>query len=150
MPDWPAFDDSAEALARLAAHYRLIIVSNVHRGFAASNQRLGGDFAAIITAEQVGAYKPADNHFRALDTTLADLGIPRSACCTSLRGCSTTMGPRTARARLGVDQPSRASTRVGRHAQADGAVRYGLEFASMADFADAVNAAFAGDSTPGR
>ncbi len=47
VPDWPAFPDSADALARLARHYQLIILSNVHRdGFAASNQRLRGDFAA--------------------------------------------------------------------------------------------------------
>jgi putative hydrolase of the HAD superfamily len=79
VPDWPAFPDSADALARLARHYQLIIVSNVHRdGFAASNQRLHGDFAAVITAEDVGAYKPAENHFRALDTTLAGLGVDRT------------------------------------------------------------------------
>ena len=54
VPDWPAFPDSAEALARLAQHYELIILSNVHRaGFAGSNQWLHGDFAAIITAEDV-------------------------------------------------------------------------------------------------
>ncbi|WP_137121203.1 HAD-IA family hydrolase [Segeticoccus rhizosphaerae] len=76
VPDWPAFPDSAEALARLEQHYQLIILSNVHRaGFVASNQRLYGSFAAIITAEDVGAYKPADNHFNALRTTLADLDI---------------------------------------------------------------------------
>ena len=76
VPDWPAFPDSADALARLARHYQLIIVSNVHRaGFAGSNQHLHGDFAAIITAEDVGAYKPAENHFRALDATLAELGV---------------------------------------------------------------------------
>jgi 2-haloacid dehalogenase len=41
VPDWPAFPDSSAALAALAQHYRLIIVSNVHRaGFAASNSRL--------------------------------------------------------------------------------------------------------------
>ena len=51
----------------------------MHRaGFAASNQRLHGDFAAIITAEDVGAYKPAENHFRILDTTLAELGVDRT------------------------------------------------------------------------
>jgi 2-haloacid dehalogenase len=51
----------------------------VHRdGFAASNQRLHGDFAAIITAEDVGAYQPANNHFRALDSTLAGLGVDRT------------------------------------------------------------------------
>ena len=79
VPDWPAFGDSADALARLARHYKLIIVSNVHRdGFAGSNRQLRGDFAAIITAEDVGGYKPANNHFRALYATLTDLGIDRS------------------------------------------------------------------------
>src|SRR5262249_48592339 len=49
VPDWPAFPDSPDALARLRRHYQLIIVSNVHRaGFAGSNARLRGDFAAII------------------------------------------------------------------------------------------------------
>ena len=62
-----------------ANRYRLIILSNVHRdGFAGSNRRLRGDFAAIITAEDVGAYKPAENHFRALDRTLDELGVERS------------------------------------------------------------------------
>ena len=78
VPDWPAFPDSAQALARLAQRYRLIIVSNVHRaGFAGSNLRLRGDFAAVITAEDVGAYKPAENHFRALDRALSAWGVPR-------------------------------------------------------------------------
>jgi FMN phosphatase YigB (HAD superfamily) len=79
VPDWPAFPDSADALSSLARHYQLIIVSNVHRdGFAASNRRLEGDFAAVITAEDVGSYKPSENHFRALDRTLGELGIDRS------------------------------------------------------------------------
>ena len=46
-------------------------------GFAGSNQRLHGDFAAVITAEDVGAYKPAENHFRALDSALPELGVER-------------------------------------------------------------------------
>jgi 2-haloacid dehalogenase len=78
VPDWPAFPDSAEALQRLATRYRLIILSNVHReGFAGSNRRLGVEFDAIITAEDVGAYKPALNHFRRLDAVLDELQVPR-------------------------------------------------------------------------
>ena len=78
VPDWPAFPDSAPALAALARHYQLFVVSNVHRaGFAASNRRLRGRFAAVITAEDVRAYKPADNHFRALLGTIDDLGLAR-------------------------------------------------------------------------
>jgi 2-haloacid dehalogenase len=78
VPDWPAFGDSPGALASLATHYQLLVVSNVHRaGFAASKRRLRGRFVAVITAEDVGAYKPAANHFRALLGTLDDLGIAR-------------------------------------------------------------------------
>jgi 2-haloacid dehalogenase len=78
VPDWPAFDDSAEALALLAEDYKLIILSNVHRaGFAGSNNRLGVEFDRIITAEDVKAYKPAPNHFEALDEALEEMGVPR-------------------------------------------------------------------------
>jgi 2-haloacid dehalogenase len=78
VPSWPAFPDSPDALASLAKEYKLIILSNVHReGFAGSNPRLGVTFDKIITAEDVGAYKPAANHFEALDTALAELNVTR-------------------------------------------------------------------------
>jgi len=78
VPDWPAFADSAAALTSLARDYRLIILSNVHRdGFAGSNVRLAVEFDKIITAQDVKAYKPAPNHFEALDRALAELGVPR-------------------------------------------------------------------------
>jgi 2-haloacid dehalogenase len=77
VPDWPAFDDSAEALASLARDYKLIILSNVHRaGFAGSNKRLGVEFDRIITAEDVKAYKPAPNHFDALHEALKEMSVP--------------------------------------------------------------------------
>ena len=56
-----------EALQRLASRYRLVIVSNVDRvSFAASNEHLGVAFDLIITAEDVGSYKPAPGHFESL------------------------------------------------------------------------------------
>ncbi len=77
VPDWPAFADSAASLAALAGRYKLIIVSNVDRaGFAASNERLGVTFDRVITAQDVGSYKPAPGHFDALDAAVTDLGIP--------------------------------------------------------------------------
>lgn len=76
--DWPAFPDSALALARLKDHFRLIIVSNVDRAsFAASNRRLGVTFDRIITAEEVGAYKPRPPHFEALFRSLPEMGLDR-------------------------------------------------------------------------
>jgi putative hydrolase of the HAD superfamily len=144
VPDWPAFGDSADALARLARHYRLIIVSNVHRdGFAGSNRQLRGDFAAIITAEDVGGYKPAENHFRALDATLTELGVPRTAL---LHTAQSLFHDHVAAKREGLpsvwinrrhDQPGWGAT-----PQPSGDWSYDLEFPSMAAFADAVDHAF--------
>jgi putative hydrolase of the HAD superfamily len=76
--DWPAFPDSTSALNRLGDQFRLIIVSNVDRAsFAASNRRLGIIFDKIITAEDVGAYKPRPAHFEALFKSLPEMGLDR-------------------------------------------------------------------------
>ena len=78
VADWPAFPDSAEALAYLKRHYKLVIVSNVDRAsFAHSNAKLGVDFDLIITAEDVGSYKPAPAHFERAIAELAKLGVPK-------------------------------------------------------------------------
>ncbi len=76
VPDWPAFPDSAEALARLARRYRLIILSNVDRtSFAGSNRRLGVTFTSILTAQDIGSYKPSPRNFEALAAERERLGI---------------------------------------------------------------------------
>jgi 2-haloacid dehalogenase len=76
VPDWPAFPDSTEALERLARRYRLIILSNVDRdSFAGSNRRLGVAFTSIITAQDVGSYKPSPRNFEALASEVERLGI---------------------------------------------------------------------------
>ena len=77
VPLWPAFPDSAEALRALKRRYRLVILSNVHReGFAASNRKLGVEFDAVYTAEDIGSYKPADANFAYLLEHLAsELGL---------------------------------------------------------------------------
>jgi 2-haloalkanoic acid dehalogenase type II len=78
VKDWPAFPDSAAALQQLSKKFKLIIVSNIDRGsFAASNTRLGVTFDAIVTAEDVGSYKPHLGHFVRLFTEIERLGIER-------------------------------------------------------------------------
>ncbi|HXG40721.1 MAG TPA: haloacid dehalogenase type II [Candidatus Limnocylindrales bacterium] len=58
--DWPAFPDSADALAALKRRFRLAVVTNCDDDlFARSNARLGVTFDAIVTAQQARAYKPA-------------------------------------------------------------------------------------------
>lgn len=146
VPDWPAFPDSADALARLATHYQLIILSNVHRdGFAASNQRLHGEFAAVITAEDVRAYKPAENHFRALDNTLPKLGVDRTEL---LHVAQSLFHDHVPAKREGLPSVwiNRRHDRPGWGATPEPAEHwtYNLAFNSIADFADAADQAFHG------
>lgn len=77
--DWPAFADSADALHYLEQHYALIILSNVDRAsFAHSNAKLGVEFDLIVTAEDVGSYKPNPAHFERAFAALAAQGIIRA------------------------------------------------------------------------
>ena len=76
---WPAFADTALALRRLKQRYRLIILSNVDRAsFARSNRRLGVEFDLIITAEDVGSYKPNLANFERLLAELPAIGVERA------------------------------------------------------------------------
>jgi 2-haloacid dehalogenase len=62
--DWPAFPDSTAALRRLHERFALAVITNCDDDlFAASNRRLGVDFEFVITAQQVGAYKPSTRNF---------------------------------------------------------------------------------------
>jgi 2-haloalkanoic acid dehalogenase type II len=75
---WPAFPDSAEALARLKQRFQLIILSNVDRtSFAASNERLGVEFDLILTAEDIGSYKPDPRNFEALLDAIGGIGVTK-------------------------------------------------------------------------
>ncbi len=68
---WPAFADSATSLRYLKRYYKLVILSNVDRAsFAVSNEKLGVAFDRIITAQDVGSYKPSLRNF---EYALADL-----------------------------------------------------------------------------
>ena len=75
VEDWPAFPDSADALARLKQRFRLGVITNCDDDlFAASNRRLGVEFDWIVTAEQVAAYKPSEANFL---VAFERIGLPR-------------------------------------------------------------------------
>jgi 2-haloacid dehalogenase len=64
VAEWPAFPDSAEALARLHERFKLAVITNCDDDlFAASSRRLGTAFDFVITAQQVGGYKPGHRNF---------------------------------------------------------------------------------------
>ncbi len=77
LPHWRPFDDTASALARLRKRFKLAVLSNVDDDlFAQTHAKLGVAIDHVVTAEQVGAYKPSPAMFAALikETT----GDPRS------------------------------------------------------------------------
>jgi 2-haloacid dehalogenase len=76
VPDWPAFEDSHDALTVLGERFKLIILSNVDRAsFAGSKARLGVEFTSVLTAEEIGSYKPSPRNFDALAAEARRLGV---------------------------------------------------------------------------
>ncbi len=73
--EWPAFEDSAEALAALKARFRLGVITNCDDDlFALSNRRLGVEFDWVITAQQARGYKPRLENF---EYAFERIGVPR-------------------------------------------------------------------------
>ena len=73
--EWPPFDDTVTGLHRLAESHRLVILSNIDDDlFARTSPRLGVEFADVVTAQQVGSYKPAERNFH---FALERLGVPQ-------------------------------------------------------------------------
>ncbi len=75
LADWKPFADSNEALARLKDRFRLGVLSNVDRDlFARTSRHFTTSFDFVVTAEDVGSYKPSEGHFRRLLEQFAEPG----------------------------------------------------------------------------
>lgn len=79
---WPAFPDTVDALQRLGKHYKLVVLSNVDReSFQASNAGplQAVKFDRVITAQDVGSYKPDLRNFEFMLKTVKDeFGVERN------------------------------------------------------------------------
>ena len=65
LPQWMPFPDTNPALKRLARDHTLGILSNVDNDLlTATLKRLDARFDILVTAENVGSYKPNPGHFR--------------------------------------------------------------------------------------
>ncbi|KAL4951399.1 HAD-like domain-containing protein [Aspergillus filifer] len=78
---WPAFPDTVSALHKLKKQYKLVVLSNVDReSFAKTNagSLQGFEFDLIITAQDVGSYKPDLQNFRyMLEKVEKEFGVKR-------------------------------------------------------------------------
>ncbi|HUQ22530.1 MAG TPA: haloacid dehalogenase type II [Gaiellaceae bacterium] len=75
LPQWPVFREVPEALAELRRRgWQLAILSNTDRALIVESEKsIGIPFDLVITAEEVGSYKPEHGHWdRFFETTTAD------------------------------------------------------------------------------
>ena len=143
VPEWPAFPDSPDALNRLARHCRLIILSNVdRRSFAGSNRRLSVTFSTIITAQDIGSYKPSLHNFEVLVTEARRLGVRDGRLLHVAQSLfhdhvpAKALGLPTVWINRRINRPGWGAT-----PEPTAKVTPDWTFATMADFADAVDAA---------
>lgn len=71
IPHWPPFADVGPALAELRREgWKFALLTNCDRDIIALTQRrLPASFDAVVTAEDVSAYKPSPDHFRLFQST---------------------------------------------------------------------------------
>jgi 2-haloacid dehalogenase len=71
IPYWPPFGDVGPALTELRKEgWKLALLTNCDRDIIALTQRrLPASFDAVVTAEDVSAYKPSPAHFRLFQST---------------------------------------------------------------------------------
>ena len=71
IPHWPPFADVGPALTQLRRDgWKLALLTNCDRDLIAQTQRrLPASFDAVVTAEDVSAYKPDPAHFRLFQST---------------------------------------------------------------------------------
>jgi putative hydrolase of the HAD superfamily len=143
VPDWPAFADSHDALVELGERFQLIILSNVdRRSFAGSQTRLGVTFTSVLTAEDIGSYKPSPRNFAALEEERRRLGVARGRLLHVAQSLFHDHVP-ARRAGLPTVWINRRHDRPGWGATPEpaGSVRPDWEFPSLAAFSAAVRTA---------
>jgi len=133
LRDWLPFPDTVEALRRLKARYKLVILSNVDDDlFAYSAKRLQVRFDQVITAQQCQSYKPSLNNFQ---TAVQRLGVGADAILHCAESRFHDIGPAR---QLGIANVwvNRHATRPGPSASGAGAAIPDLEVPDMKTLAN--------------
>jgi 2-haloacid dehalogenase len=76
IPHWQPFPDTVEALERLKTRFKLAVISNIDNDlFAHTARHLRVGFDHVITAQEVGAYKPSLRNFEVAEQRIQ---LPRN------------------------------------------------------------------------
>lgn len=95
--DYPAFEDSVEAMKMLRKRYKLIPLSNVdNMSFSQTlnGPLLGVKFDAVYTAQDIGSYKPDVRNFEyLLEHVKSDFGVEKEQLCHVAQSLFHDHGP---------------------------------------------------------
>lgn len=76
---WEPFPDTVPALRYLTSHFRLYILSNVdNESFSYTARKLGVLFNGVMTAEDIGSYKPSHRNFEYMLGRLKSQGVEKN------------------------------------------------------------------------
>ena len=135
VPQWPVFADVPAGLQYLKRYFKLVILSNIDRAsFVASSRRLEVRFDDVVTAEDVGSYKPEPKNFECLVTRVAKLGFLRRQILHAAQSPIRDLVPagRCGLEVAWIDRRPEKSGRRGNGAPA-GSARYKFRFPSLLD-----------------
>lgn len=150
--DYEAFPDTVDAMQRLGKFYKMVPLSNIDR--ANFSRTLAGplkdvDFWRTYVAEDIGSYKPDLRNFNYLlkyldadDKSEGGLGISKEENLMVAQSLYADHAPckQIGMSSVWIDRKG-AGTGLGPDAKKmheDGMVGYGWRFASLGEFADAV------------
>ena len=135
--NWPAFPDTVDALKRLSKHYKLVVLSNVDREsfkLSSAGPLEGFQFDKIITAQDVGSYKPDTRNFEyMLNAVKSDFGVGKDQVLQTAQ--SQFHDHQTAR-KMGIK--SAWIERKGTMGNTENEAVYDWKFGTLGEMADAV------------
>lgn len=134
---WEPFPDTVNALAYLKNHYKLYILSNVdNESFSYTSRKLGVRFDGVMTAEDIGSYKPSLRNFEYMLSRLKSQGIEKNRILHVAQSLFHDHKPAND---LGIASCwiDRQQGKSGATAEIAQRPRYDFSFPSMGDFAEA-------------
>lgn len=141
---WEPFRDTVAALKYLKAHYKLYVLSNVdNESFSYTARRLGVQFDGVMTAEDIGSYKPSRRNFEYMLGRLRSQGIEQDRI---LHVAQSLVHDHVPANELGIASCwiNRQHGQIGAVGEVASRARYDFTFATMGDFAEAHQSEVAG------
>ncbi|KAJ1311202.1 hypothetical protein OPQ81_009703 [Rhizoctonia solani] len=140
--NWTPFPDTCAALAKLSKYYKLAVLSNVdNETFKHTIKRLeseGGKFSQVVTAQDVGSYKPDERNFLyALKEIKKNFGVEKEEVLVTAQSLFHDHAPAN---KLGLKSAwiARENVIIGRNSPAS----YTFKFVTLGAMADAAETEF--------